>query len=164
MGGNCWQETGYITHAELQTPLLRDVTFVHRLPNRRRAANLLAGLLVPFVLASVFAGLQVCASSSSVNVSWISGSDCLSQRHQDQASLTSTLTEVPFAADCVVIKGADDAVPAVTSAPPQSPASVAILASASKASPVMTQATGSAHRRGPPATSPHLLRSVVLRI
>lgn len=140
------------------------VTVPSRLPDRRRAALVLAMVLVPFVAGTVFAGLAVCVSPDGVSTSWEAGSDCPRRALGKLAVQILPSENVPSASACVVITDSDEVVAAVQAAPPEMPAVAASIVLAVVEVPALVPVLGKVQQRGPPEELPHLLRSVVLRV
>ncbi len=104
-----------------------DVTLAPRLPDRRRAALLLAVLFVPLVAASVFAGLSVCSGPDGVSTSWEASSDCPRRALGEPTTPVQVEEAVSLTSACVVITGSDEAMAAVQAAPPQTPTVAAFV-------------------------------------
>ena len=146
------------------SPYAPDVTLAPRLPDRRRAALLLAVLFVPFVAGSVFAGFSVCSGPDGVSTAWEASSDCPRRALGEPTTPARVSEDAPSTSACVVITGSDEAMAAVQAAPPQTPTVAAFVVPAVTEVPAPEPVLGKVRQRGPPEEPSHLLRSVVLRV
>lgn len=131
-----------------------------RLPDTRRAALVLALLLVPMAALPALAGLVVCLGPDGPTTSWSTDSECPRRGLDAPLAVTS---EAPAASACVTVPGTDEMIAATT---PLVPASeVAMLPSPTTApAPALAAASEAFTERGPPLAAHRALRSVVLRI
>lgn len=129
-----------------------------RLPSPRRAALVLAALLVPVTVLPALAGLIVCPGPDGPTTSWSADAKCPRQAQPVAAQIASD--EAPQA--CVTVP---DAEPMVAPEAPLVPVtSAALIAPAIEVpAPAIVPAEAHAPERGPPLAL-GVLRTVVLRI
>lgn len=140
------------------------MTLVPRLPNRRRAARLLAALFVPFVVGAAFAGLVVCSGPDGVRTSWEASTDGPRRGLSDGLPAVHVIEGESVASECLIVPGSDEAVVSTRDVLPDGPSSGVLLVSVAVGRPVPAPVADGTWQRGPPAEDAHLARSVVLRV
>ena len=131
-----------------------------RLPDTRRAALVLALLLVPMAALPALAGLVVCLGPDGPTTSWSTDSECPRRGLDAPLAVTS---DAPAVSACVTVSGTDEMIAAAPSVVPASEAGVAPAAD-TVPSPALASTSEAFTERGPPWAVHRALRSVVLRI
>lgn len=130
-----------------------------RLPSPRRAALVLAALLVPVAVLPALAGLVICPGPEGATTSWGARSACPRQAPPEARVAGDA---APQASACVTVP---DTEPMVAPEAPPVPTTMAVLAAPTfvPMPPALVPAEAHGPQRGPPPAL-EALRSVVLRI